>query len=549
MADTWIKRSVRIASPDRATPLFAPALGVVAVAMAVPMLHALSLGDERTARAFLYGGLFSGFSAVIMGVALSGRRTAAATQSELITLLASWLILPAFAAIPLVILSPQLGLAGAWTEMVACLSTTGGTVYAEPGRQAPSIHLWRATVAWLGGLMTLTAVYVILAPRRMGGFEVLGAGTSGAMDARGVRLAELGAAMPPSGERVRRALRAIVPVYVTMSFAAIMLFGLAGGVTLDNVIHALGTISTSGITSSREGLAADPSIGVELVAAFFLVLAATARPYGAASRIDAAGPWYRDPELQLMALLVASAAGLLFLRHWTAALTLSNPDSGAGEALRALWGTLFTAMSFITTTGYESASWRAAQAWGGLDNPSLVLLGLCAIGGGAATTAGGIKLIRAVALLRHGMDEINRLARPETMHRARSFGGGGGRGATGGLAEGAFLGWAFIMLYTAAIFAVTLALGLAGLNFQTALIAAIAAVSNTGPAFAAVAQGIDGFAQFDALQRVVLGFGMVIGRMETLALIALFNRGAWSGLLSARKRSGNTREKRPQSRR
>ncbi|HAG25807.1 MAG TPA: hypothetical protein DCK86_03150, partial [Rhodobacter sp.] len=39
-----------------------------------------------------------------------------------------------------------------------------------------------------------------------------------------------------------------------------------------------------------------------------------------------------------------------------------------------------------------------AQAWSGLDNPSLILIALAVMGGGVATTAGGIKLLRAAAL-------------------------------------------------------------------------------------------------------------------------------------------------------
>ncbi|MEO1276125.1 MAG: potassium transporter TrkG [Pseudomonadota bacterium] len=534
----------RLRTGSEAAPLFAPCLGLVAAAFAVPMFHALLEGDERVARAFLYAGLFTGFAAAIIGVALAGRARTATTQTELITLLAAWILFPVFMAIPLVMLTPQLGWVGAWFEMVLSFTTTGSTGYATLTRVDDSLHLWRGVVAWLGGLMTLTAAYVILAPRRMGGFEVRTQAFSlSDQTSTAVRLAELGAKAPAASTRVHRALRTILPVYAGMTVVLVMLFGLAGEVSLAGVIHAFGIVSTAGVSPSAEGIALSGSIPIEMIAAVFLCAAATSRFYGDASRIGASVPLREDPELRLMALLVLAATALLFVRHWSAALTLDNVE-GQGGALTALWGTAFTVLSYLTTTGYESTAWDSAQAWAGLTTPTLILLGLCALGGGAATTAGGIKLIRAAVLLRHGMREVERLAQPMAVH-----GRGEGSVSDGGLGEGAFLGWAFIMLYSGSIFAVTLALAMTGLNFQTSLVGAIAAVSNTGPAFAAVAEGHSSFANLDALQRVILAAGMVLGRIETLAVIAIFRGQSWALPLLVEKKGGNTGRKLPQSRR
>lgn len=537
------RRSVRAGrGGDGPTPLFAPCLGITALAMAVPMLHALSEGDERTARAFLHGALFTGFAAAIMAVALSGRGRAHATQTELTTLILSWILLPAFMAIPLVILTPQLGWTGAWFEMVLSFTTTGSTVYVNPSLIEESVHLWRGIVAWMGGLATLTAAYVILAPRRMGGFEVTTLSfTLSDQTSSAVRLAELGVQAPGSGGRVRRAVRIILPIYAGMTAALILLFGMVQEPSLSTIVHALGTMSTAGVSPSADGIASEGSIPLEIIAALFLCAAATSRLYGDASRIGATVPMRHDPELQLMALIVIGATALLFLRHWAAALTLENPES-QGDALLALWGALFTVLSFLTTTGYESAAWESAEAWAGLSNPSLILLGLCALGGGAATTAGGIKLIRAAVLLRHGIREVERLAQPNAV-RAR----GDGPASASGISEGAFLGWAFIMLYSGSIFAVTLALAASGLPFPTALPAAIASVSNTGPAFGAVAEGHTTFALLDPLQRVIAAAGMIIGRVETLAVIAVFRRDAWLRPFFSEKTTGNGRRQLPKS--
>ena len=221
------------------------------------------------------------------------------------------------------------------------------------------------------------------------------------------------------------------------------------------------------------------------------------------------------PSLAIVALVSAG----LFLRHWIGALTIDLGGDPVG-AWAALWGTVFTVLSFLTTTGFVSASWDVARDWSGLANPGLILLGLAAIGGGAATTAGGIKLIRAYALLRHGRREIERLAEPHSVlgigTRTRSL-----------VREGPLIVWTFVMLFILAILASVLALTAFGLDFATATVAAIAAISNTGPAFALVEGAGRGFADLTSDQRIVLMVPMIVGRVETLALIALFNPEAW----------------------
>ena len=240
-----------------------------------------------------------------------------------------------------------------------------------------------------------------------------------------------------------------------------------------------------------------------------------------------------------MALLVATATLALFLRHWFGALTIDLGDR-ASEAFPALWGAVFTSLSFLTTTGFESASWNSARDWSGLANPGLILLGLCAIGGGAATTAGGIKLVRGYALLRHGYRELERIAQPNSVLAT-------GARLRGILREGAFLAWAFVMLYIMAIFVAVIALTLTGLAFEDSLVAAISSISNTGPAFALVTPGEIDFTRLSESQRLILAATMILGRIETLAVISLFNTGTWHQFSIRTKNTGKARGKAAES--
>jgi len=533
-------------------PVLPLCLGVLAVGMLAPAIYGLFQRDWHSARSFLYCAIFTGFVSAILAMALATHRRTGAWRHELRDLVLCWLVVPLFAGAPLWLRTPFVGFWGGWFEMVADFTTTGGTIYADLDKVPGAIHLWRGMVAWLGGLVTLIAAFAILAPRNVGGFEVavhmrpgprrIGAQAAG--DAFSEGASTIGAGLHggttmPLDERLARILRMVLPVYAVLTFVLALLFSATGQDELESVVHAMAILSTSGVSPHPGGLAARPDFMAELVAVGFMVLAATRLTYTDMLRAGALGRWMRDPELRLMALLVATASLALLLRHWYGALTI-DLGGRVSEALPAIWGAVVTTLSFLTTTGFESASWHTARDWSGLANPGLILLGLCSVGGGAATTAGGIKLVRLYALMRHGYRELERTAQPNIVL-------GTGARLRGILREGAFLAWAFIMLYSIAVFFAMIALTLTGLPFEPALIGALSSLSNTGPAFALVTEGAADYGRLNETQRAILAVVMVLGRVEALAVISVFGEDTWQRLSIRTKKTGNVRDKSAES--
>lgn len=497
------------------TSVISVLLAILGVAMLVPCLHAVTEAEWRIARGFLYPAVATLFAAGGLAILLRPMTDRETAQHELLTLLLAWLILPIFAALPIVLLTPGIGRVGAWFEMVATLTTTGGSVYPNPGDVPDAIHLWRGITGWLGGLLSLLAAYVVLAPRKLGGFEVMAA-ASGVTAGTQV---DLRGGIAPIQNRVLRALKTILPFYLGATAVLAIAFNAFDKPGLIAAVHAMSIMSTSGISPVAEGFAAGGSFPAELAALLFLGLAATRLPYAGAFKGRLAQDWQQDPELRLMLFLTLGATFLLFLRHWVGALTIDE-NSGIADGFEAFWGAFFTSLSFLTTTGFESYAWENARSWSGLDNPGLILLCLCMIGGGAATTAGGIKLIRAYAMIRHGTRELERIALPNSV-------AGLGAGPRALRREGAFIAWAFMMLFILALMSAVVLLTLTGIRFENALFASVAALSNTGPVYGLTAIRSAGFSDFGAVQQIILACVMMLGRIETLAFIALFNFSAW----------------------
>jgi trk system potassium uptake protein TrkH len=220
-----------------------------------------------------------------------------------------------------------------------------------------------------------------------------------------------------------------------------------------------------------------------------------------------------------MLIGVGCVVSVLFLRHWVGAIETRSTDE-IGSAFAALWGAFFMAISFVTTTGYESAAWDGATEWSGLKTPGVALLGLAIVGGGAASTAGGVKLIRAGLLAKHSMGELRRLARPSSVQPISS----GGRSVT---FDAMRIVWVFVMLYTIALAICALGLTATGIKFVDAFAGSVAAISNTGPLLSLISGEEGGFTTYSSAARYMLCAAMIVGRMETLAVVALFSVSAW----------------------
>jgi trk system potassium uptake protein TrkH len=251
----------------------------------------------------------------------------------------------------------------------------------------------------------------------------------------------------------------------------------------------------------------------------FLSVALTRRSMPGVALADRSRGLWADHEVRLAMFLLGIVPALLFLRHWWAALS-TNDLMTAGAMLHAIWGALFTTMSFLTTTGFESSNWQATRAWSGLGNPGLILLGLAMVGGGIATTAGGLKLLRVYALTRHGERELDRLVHPSSI-------GGEGEAARRLRRGGAYVSWIFFMLFAITFAIMVAVLALLGIEFEQGLVLTVAAVTTTGPLTVHALQTPIRLVEFGPMIKFVLAVAMIVGRMEVLAILALFSPGLW----------------------
>lgn len=497
-------------------PLILILAGIAGLLMFLPMIDALMRGDTSVARAFGYAGLLGLALIVVIGLAMSGRDAARemTDAQNLASLLLAYLLLPVYLALPFYEGVETTTYLNAYFEMVSSFTTTGATLFGVPGRIMDSLHLWRAIVGWSGGLLIWISASAVLAPMSLGGFEVTVRAEPGQDDAL---LGRFQRASP--ARRLAQITLTLGPVYIGLT-AALWIILMAGGErAFVAAVHAMSTMSTSGI-SSIGGLQNGVSgFAGEFAIFLFLIFSLSRLTFSSDTVPTVRQGLLYDPEFRLGLMIVAGVPMLLFLRHWIGAYEVADPADWTG-VLSALWGALFTVLSFLSTTGFESADWQAARDWSGLKTPGLILMGLALVGGGVATTAGGVKLLRVYALYLHGQREVERLIHPSSVGRAS----GPGRRIR---RQGAYIAWIFFMLFALTLTALTAVLALFGQTFESALILALSGLSTTGPLIHAASEEPIRLAQLGEGAKLVYATAMVLGRLETLALIALLNPTVW----------------------
>jgi trk/ktr system potassium uptake protein len=498
-----------------AMPFLVILIGMSAVSMILPAAHALVSGDFDTMRVFFYSGLLLLILVTLIALATHGRPVRRQARSHLIALLATYTVLPALLAFPFYEAVGNTSFLNAYFEMVSSLTTTGATLFDQPDRLAPSVHLWRALVGWLGGFFSWVTAIAILAPLNLGGFEVLSTSQIGQASAGASQIYKVA----DSSERLTRYSAQLFPVYSGLTVLLWVLLQVAGQDTFLAFNLALSTMSTSGILPVSGLENSGTGMVGEAIVVLFLLFALSRQTFARLQKNEGIGRLKRDPEFTLGVILVLGVPLLLFLRHWFAAFEVDDPQNLAG-ALDALWGGIFMVLSFLTTTGFESGSWDSVRAWSGLATPGLLLVGLSLLGGGVATTAGGVKLLRVYALYRHGERELEKLVHPNSI-------GGAGASARHMRRQGAFVAWIFFMLFAISIAAVMALLALVGVDFEQATVLAVAALSTTGPLVQVVGDASASWSGLSDAGKMIAAGAMVLGRMETLAIIALLNPAFW----------------------
>ena len=188
--------------------------------------------------------------------------------------------------------------------------------------------------------------------------------------------------------------------------------------------------------------------------------------------------------------------------------------------LEAINSALFTSLTLITTTGFTNIDY---EFWS-VDYRAFIL-GLMFLGGMAGSTAGGLKTIRVIALLKSVRNEIRKILYPNAIFKIRMSKSALPEKMIESVQTFFILYVAIFVLGTFALSATTSAAGL-NLSFEGVLSSVASAMNNIGPGLNEVGP-IRNFSFLDSPSKLVICFLMIVGRLEIFPIAILFYKKTW----------------------
>ena len=217
--------------------------------------------------------------------------------------------------------------------------------------------------------------------------------------------------------------------------------------------------------------------------------------------------YIRDPEPSYLLLLILLLASYLFVA--------SGGNDDPDRALTNFGFAIFNAASLLTTTGFWVGDLNLLT-----DLPLVLLIVAALIGGCSVSSAGGVRIMRVILLIRQSLSELSRLAHPHGVVGVHY-----GRWA---VSDQMMFGiWGVFLSFLLVFAVLSIILAGSGIPLEAALVGSISILSNIGPLFPLVMGEETAFSEFGIGLKYVLCAGMIIGRLEVMIILSLVSLAYW----------------------
>lgn len=403
----------------------------------------------------------------------------------------SWLVLSLFGAIPYLLSKSVPNFTDAFFETLSGFTTTGATILTRIESVPKDILFWRSMTQWIGGLVIIVFPIVILPYLSMSGMQLF------VSEMNGITYDKL-------HPRIMHTVKRIWGIYLffTLLETALLYWGDMG--FYDALCHSMTTISSGGFSTRTANMGAFSNYS-QVVVSIFMVLSGCNFSLLLLSLSWKSFSLLKNMEfkvlLQYILVLGIGIGAVLFLRcHYR--LSTAFRES------------FFSVISSITTTGFfvsDYTLWPSAL-W-------IILFLLLFIGGCSGSTSGGVKMLRHLIFVKNSLLELKRIIHPNAVLpvkvNKKSL-------STGGV----YKNITFIFIYFLVFILGAVALLATGIDFNTALGASVATLSNVGTGIGQVGPG-GSYVDFPLAIKWILMLLMLIGRVELFSLLTLFSRGFW----------------------
>lgn len=403
-----------------------------------------------------------------------------------------WLIMSFFGSLPYILSSSIPNLTDAFFETLSGFSTTGATILTDIESVNKGILFWRSLTQWIGGMGIIVLTVAILPILGIGGMQLFVA------EAPGISPDKL-------QPRIKETAKRLWFIYLALTFTEMILLLLGGMTFYDAINHSLTTMATGGFSTKNASVAHYTSPFIQYVIIGFMFLAGTnftMTYFGLHGKFAKVLKNEEFKTYAIVTVILSLVIGLVIFGLGHDTLEKSMRDA------------LFQVVSVITTTGYVTHDYTA---W----TPFITVLFfiMMFLGASAGSTAGGVKIVRHLLLIKNSILELKRQIHPSAVIPVRFNNKAVNRDII-------FNILAFIMIYISIFAFGSIVIAMLGVDFNTAIGAVATCLGNIGPGIGTVGP-VDNFAHIPAAGKWVLTFLMLLGRLELFTVLILFTPYFW----------------------
>lgn len=433
-----------------------------------------------------------------------------------------WIMMTLFGAVPFVINGDIPDYIDACFEIMSGFTTTGSSIITDITAVSHSTLFWRSFSHWIGGMGILVFVLIFIPESKDGSSMHL------------LRAESPGPQVGKLVTKMRASSRILYLIYFALTVAEVGILMLDKPIPgyekeklFFSLLTAFGCAGTGGFGFIPGSMELFHPFS-QYVSAIFLILFGCNFGLYYLILLGKGKEVLRSEELRAYLGILGGAVAFTFIS--LAGRIEAFPQSYTIE--ESFRHSLFQVASLMTTAGYTTTDYAV---WPMLAKTTLVMVMF--IGAMAGSTAGGIKVSRIVIVFKGIGANVRKLIDPYYVPAKKME----GKNLEQKTIDDVF---AFITLYFLIFLAVLFILAFDPVNgqllpilsdagaytvrhgFFTNFSAALSCISNVGPAFEAVGP-YSSFAAYSWFSKLVLTLTMLIGRLEILPVLLLFNRRTW----------------------
>ena len=409
----------------------------------------------------------------------------------------SWFLISIYASIPYLFSGINLTYIDILFETISGLTTTGSSILTDIESVDKSLLIWRSTTQWLGGMGIIVLTITILPLLGSGGINLFKAESPG-----------------PSADRLtprfQDTARLLWVIYISFTFIETLFLYFSGLSFYNSFNHAFTTLSTGGFSTFNSSVSEFSALTILIINIFMFLAGSSFILLLKVLRNKNLSEVFNSSEFKFYTFIVFSTATIFLVK------TISLSES----IVLAINNALFTSLTLITTTGYTNLDY---ENWN--INYRVFILGVMFLGGMSGSTAGGIKTVRVIALLKSVRNEIRKIFYPNAIFKIRM--------SKSIIPERMIESvQTFFILYVAIFvlgtFAISVSSNIAGapLSFEAILGGVASAMNNVGPGLGELGP-IKNYFYLDQGSKLILSLLMIIGRLEIFPIIILLYRKTW----------------------